>query len=159
MRARVCANTPLASACAVELVNRQADAFECAKIILEHNRSIDPAGFSAKYAEDLWQACMIHAGGKDGMLETVKLLLDSRVDPNVAVDISAVHGMNIPRLPLPMCVASPIASGQHPGCALAPHPLHPVLAGRVRVAHPSTSSRRCWKLGLTQHLLLQSFMI
>ena len=94
------------NAVAAQLADPQADAFECARIILEHNRSVDPAGFSAKYADDLWQACMSRGGGKDGMLDVVKLLLDSNVDPNVAIDSSVLRGMDLCRLPLQMCAAA-----------------------------------------------------
>ena len=123
----VYADTSPVHAVAVQLVDPHADAYECARIILQHNRSIDPAGFSAKYAEDLWQACMVHGGGKDGMLDVIKLLLDARVDPNVAVDSSALHGMDVYRRPLEMCAAAPSyprpASTLTSSCTLAPHQL------------------------------------
>ena len=92
------------------------------------------------------------------MLPTVKLLLNSRVDPNVAVDNSALKGHDFPCRPLATCVADPFAPAPA-GCALAPHPLRPMSAGHVRVAHHSTSSRRFWKLGRTHHLLCNSSMV
>ena len=123
----VYADTSPVHAVAVQPVDPHADAYECARIILQHNRSIDPAGFSAKYAMDLWQACMIHGGGKDGMLDVIKLLLDARVDPNVAVDSIALHGMDVYRRPLEMCAAAPSyprpASTLTSSCTLAPHQL------------------------------------
>ena len=133
---------------------RRVGARKCAKMILEHHRKLDSAGFSAKHAEDLWAEVgwkYVHGDGDDDdvdvdhdMLDAVKLLLDARVDPNVPARNAVQHGMpKHASLPLVLYV-----SGSNTCCSSATLPRLTCMPTRRAGRACARPRSRCWTLCL-----------